>query len=341
MGVDRVVEPRGAAPQAADRLDSARPPGDAELVLEVDLLSLDATSHRQIRESCESDPMRMADRVAEIVSARGKMHNPVTGSGGVLVGRVSEVGGAYPRDALDGVDALEPGDRVVPLASLSLIPLALDEVGPVQAASPHIPVRGRAILPPIVPWSRVPDDLPHTLVVSALDVYGAPSHTHALAKTGARVTVIGAGRAGLLCAAAARDATGNATRVTVVDVREDSLANAQAAIPGVRAVRADATDPLATAAALADAGAAEADLTLLVVNQGRCELAAVLATAPHGVVVLFSMAASLTAAALGAEGVASTARLLVGNGYAPDRGTYALDLLYRDERLRAHFARLA
>ena len=61
MGVDRVVEPRGAAPQAADRLDPARPPGDAELVLEVDLLSLDATSHRQIRESCDSDPMRMAE----------------------------------------------------------------------------------------------------------------------------------------------------------------------------------------------------------------------------------------------------------------------------------------
>jgi L-erythro-3,5-diaminohexanoate dehydrogenase len=229
----------------------------------------------------------------------------------------------------------------VPLASLSLIPLTLREVGPVQAASPHIPVRGRAILPPIVPWARVPDDLSLDVAISALDVYGAPSHTRTLATRGGRVTVIGAGRAGVLSAAAAREVTGDAAHVTVVDVREDTLANADAAVPGVRTVRADATDALATAAALADAGAGEADLTLLVVNQGRCELAAVLATAPGGVVVLFSMAASLTAAALGAEGVASTARLLVGNGYAADHGTYALDLLRGDERLRTHFARLA
>jgi L-erythro-3,5-diaminohexanoate dehydrogenase len=335
LGVDRVIVPKGAAPQAADRLDCGSPPGEAELMLEVDFLNLDATSHRQIRESCESDAARMADRIAEIVSARGKMHNPVTGSGGVLVGRVAEVGPAYP------TDGLEFGDRVVPLASLSLIPLTLDEVGPLEPDSPQIPVRGRAILPPVVPWSRVPDDLPLAAVVAALDVYGAPSHTRALAATEARVTIIGAGRAGLLSAAAAGEATGDAARVTVIDVREDALANVQAAVPGVRTVRADATDALATAAALTDAGAGEADLTLLVVNQGRCELAAVLATASDGVVVLFSMAASLTAAALGAEGVASTARLLVGNGYAPDHGTYALDLLRRDERLRAIFERLA
>ena len=337
LGVDRVIEPHRAAPQVADRLDPSRPPGEAELVLEVDFLNLDATSHRQIREACDSDPVRMADRIAEIVATRGKMHNPVTGSGGVLVGRVARVGHAYPPEQL----APAPGDRIVPLASLSLIPLTLAEVGPLEPESPQIPVRGRAILPPIVPWSRVPDDLPLAVVVSALDVYGAPSHTRELATPGARVTVIGAGRAGLLSAAAAREASGDAANVTVVDVRGDTLANVQAAVPGVRAVRADATDALAMAAALSDAGAGEADLTLLVVNQGRCELAAVLATAPGGVVVLFSMAASLTAAALGAEGVASTARLLVGNGYAPDQGTYALDLLRRDERLRTHFARLA
>jgi L-erythro-3,5-diaminohexanoate dehydrogenase len=76
LGVDRVIEPLGAAPQAADRLDSGLSPGEAELVIEVEFLNLDATSHRQIREACDADPLRMADRIAEIVSARGKMHNP-------------------------------------------------------------------------------------------------------------------------------------------------------------------------------------------------------------------------------------------------------------------------
>jgi L-erythro-3,5-diaminohexanoate dehydrogenase len=334
LGADRVIEPRGAAPQAADRLDAARAPSDYELLLDAELLNLDATSHRQIREECDSDPDRMAERIAEIVATRGKMHNPVTGSGGILLGRAAQIGARYP------ADGLVLGERVVVLASLSLIPLVLDRVGPVDPDSPQVPVSGRAILAPIVPWSRTPDDLSLPVVVSALDVYGAPSHTRALVSPGARVTILGAGRAGLLSAAAAREATGGDCAVTVLDVREDALANVSAALPGVRTLWADATDPLATYAALRDAGAENADLTLLVVNQPRCELAAILATAPDGVVVFFSMAASLTAAALGGEGVASTARLLVGNGYAPDHGRYALDLLRRDERLRTHFAQL-
>lgn len=334
LGVDRVIDPPRAAPQAAARLDAARPHGSAELVLDAEMLNLDATSHRQIREACDGDAARIAAHIAAIVSTRGKMHNPVTGSGGIVVGRVADIGPDYPGDGV------AQGERIVPLASMSLIPLVLEDVGPIDPDSPQIPVRGRAILPPVIPWSRVPEDLPLGVVVSALDVYGAPSHTRALASPGMRVTVIGAGRAGLLAAAAASEATGDVGHVTVVDVEERMLDNALGALPGVRTVRADATDPLSTYAALREADAPDADLTLLVVNQPGCEVASVLATAPDGIVVLFSMAASLTAAALGAEGVASTARLLVGNGYAPDHGTYALDLLRSDDRLREHFARL-
>ena len=55
-------------------------------------------------------------------------------------------------------------------------------------------------------------------------------------------------------------------------------------------------------------------------------------------VVIFSMATSFTKAALGAEGMASAARMLVGSGYAPDRGAYALELLSRDHRLERALA---
>ena len=332
LGADRVIEPPGVAPQAADRLDAARPMGVSELLLEAELLNLDATSHRQIRDTCHANPERMAERVAEIVAARAKMHNPVTGSGGILVGRVADIGPGYP------TDDLAVGARIVPLASLSLIPLALESIGAVKPDSPQIPVRGRATLRAIVPYSHVPEDLPLAAVVSALDVYGVASHTRALASPGVSVTVFGAGRAGLLAVAAARDA--GAASVAVVDVRDDALTNARAALPEVSTVWADAADPLATCAALREAGVDNADLTLLVVNEPRCELAAILATAHDGTVVFFSMAATLTGAALSGEGVASTARLLVGSGYAPDRRSYALELLRRDERLLTHFAQL-
>jgi L-erythro-3,5-diaminohexanoate dehydrogenase len=86
--------------------------------------------------------------------------------------------------------------------------------------------------------------------------------------------------------------------------------------------------------ALEEAGLSRADLTVVVVNATDCEAAAILLTADHGLVLFFSMATSFTKAALGADGLASSARMLIGSGYAPDRGAYALELVGRDERLQ-------
>jgi hypothetical protein len=46
------------------------------------------------------------------------------------------------------------------------------------------------------------------------------------------------------------------------------------------------------------------------------------------------MATSFSAAALAADGVSSSVRMLIGSGYTPDRGAYALDLVRRSEPLR-------
>src|SRR5918911_2955715 len=92
LGADRVLSPAGALPQAADRLDASGPVRPYELEVAVERLCLDSTSHRNIRERAGGDPAAMAARIAEIVAARGKMHNPETESGGILVGTVSAIG---------------------------------------------------------------------------------------------------------------------------------------------------------------------------------------------------------------------------------------------------------
>src|SRR5688572_16397415 len=121
LGVDRVLDPAGALPQPAARLDSSAPVRPLEFELAVDRLCLDATSFRSIRAGADADPERMAARVLEIVAARGKMHNPETDSGGVPLGTVAEVGAGYE-------DGPAVGGRVVGLASLTLTPLRLDEI---------------------------------------------------------------------------------------------------------------------------------------------------------------------------------------------------------------------
>jgi len=59
-------------------------------------------------------------------------------------------------------------------------------------------------------------------------------------------------------------------------------------------------------------------------------------------VIFFSMATSLSAAALGAEGLAGDVTLRIGNGYAAGHAAYALDVLRGSPAVRAMFeARLA
>src|SRR4051795_2340531 len=119
IGLHRVVEPAGVLPQAAWRLDPSPAIYDDEVRIAVERLNLDAASFRQLRESTESPAALRAD-VLRIVGERGKMHNPVTGSGGMLVGLVDEVG---PRSTL----GLTPGQRVATLVSLTLTPLEIHD----------------------------------------------------------------------------------------------------------------------------------------------------------------------------------------------------------------------
>ena len=59
-------------------------------------LNLDAASFRQLSEKHGGDGDAVRAEVLEIIATRGKMQNPVTGSGGMLIGTVEEVGPASP-----------------------------------------------------------------------------------------------------------------------------------------------------------------------------------------------------------------------------------------------------
>src|SRR5918997_2020270 len=210
LGADRVLAPAGALPQPAERLDASGPVRRYELEVAVERLCLDSTSFRNIRERAGGEPDRMAARIVEIVEARGKMHNPETDSGGVALGTVTEVGERYGAPP-------QVGQRIVTLASLTLTPLRLDEVVWVDPGDPQVEVRGTAYVCDRSAWGPVPEDLPVETVLELYDVYGAGSLTRTLAPSAGTVCVLGAGHAGKLALAAARDAMDGGT-VVAVDV---------------------------------------------------------------------------------------------------------------------------
>lgn len=328
LGTRRVLEPPGALPQAALRLDAELPLQPYEAELAVDMLAVDSTSFRQLVQSCDRDPGRVGEAITQIVAERGKLHNPVTGSGGILTGTLSAVGSEYR-------DAPPIGARVISLASLTLTPLRLAAVGRVDPASPHVPVIGTAYLPWTAPLAPYPDDIGLEAALAALDVCNAASQTRSLIDEQTRtVLVLGGGHGGLLALAAGRDRLAPGSRLVLIDADERICRRARELELCDLALSLDLRDAVGASNDLEAAGVPRADLTVVVVNASDCEAAALLLTADRGTVLFFSMATSFTKAALGSEGMASTARMVIGSGYVPDRGAYALELVRRDERLQ-------
>lgn len=327
-GTHRVIEPRGSLPQPAWRLDNQSEPLENEILVDVQTLNVDSASFHQISESVGGDLERIAAAILEIAAQRGKLQNPVTGSGGVLIGTVRQVGAALQTD-------LVPGDRIVTLVSLSLTPLKLEAIHAIRPATDQVDVTGTAILFETGLYAKLPSDIPDTLALAVLDVCGAPAQTARLTKPGATVLILGGGgKSGLLCSYVARRA--GAARVIAFEYSEAALDRARKLGAATEYIQGDARDALAVMRAVGE----KADLTLSLVNVPGAELSAILATKPQGMVYFFSMATSFSAAALGAEGVGSPVDMLVGNGYYPGHAALTLDLLRESPELRAMFTEL-
>jgi L-erythro-3,5-diaminohexanoate dehydrogenase len=333
VGLHRVLAPSGVLPQAAERLDTRHELWPDEVRIRVERLNLDAASFRQLERTHDGDGDRVRQAVLDVVAARGKMQNPETGSGGMLVGTVEEVGPASPL-------GLRVGDRVTTLVSLTLTPLVIEDgLERWDGRSEQVPADGYAVLFGRSIVAVIPDDLPAELSLSVMDVCGAPALTaRVVGEYAAPVVAVigGAGKSGSLSLAAAK-AAGAARTIGVVPHQGEADLLTDAAVADVVAV-ADARDPVALSRAVEEAGG-PADVTIVCVDVPGCEGGAILATAERGTVIFFSMATSFSAAALGAEGLAADVTMLVGNGYVPGHADLALSLLRGHAGVRSLFER--
>ena len=204
-GTHRVIEPKGVLPQPADVIDNTMEIYDNEVLIDVKTLNIDSASFTEIvRRVCdgkkpadiEGDAAEMDKvkaKMKDIVAKAGKHKNPWTGSGGMLIGTVKEIGPEYVGD-------LKVGDKIATLVSLSLTPLVIDEIHEMRPTIDQVDITGQAILFQSGIYAKLPDDMPEGLALSALDVAGAPAQAAKLVKPGDNVLVIGGGgKSGLLC----------------------------------------------------------------------------------------------------------------------------------------------
>jgi L-erythro-3,5-diaminohexanoate dehydrogenase len=335
LGVHRVVEPAGAMPQNAWKLDNTPIALENEVLCDVEVLNIDSASFKQIRDACSDDPQRIGQHVYATVAERGKQHNPVTGSGGMFVGYVLKVG-----EALRGAIDLQRGDRIASLVSLTLTPLHLEAITGVDVATGRIWVRGKAILFASGLWAKLPQDIDEGVALAVLDVAGAPAQVQRMCKPGQTVVIVGAGgKSGILACAQAKARVG-ATGLVIGVAPSDRTASARMLVENGyvdRFLAADARNALELSERVASVAPQLADVVVNCVNVPGTELGSILCAKDEGTVYFFSMSTSFTAAALGAEGVGKDVTMIVGNGYAKRHAEVALQTLRDNPPIHGYF----
>ncbi|HIY17128.1 MAG TPA: L-erythro-3,5-diaminohexanoate dehydrogenase [Candidatus Intestinimonas stercorigallinarum] len=333
-GVHRVIEPKGLLTQAARKIDNTMECWSNEILCDVSALNIDSASFTQIYEACGRDLARTEGMILDIVAERGKLQNPVTGSGGMFIGTVREIG-----EDLAGKIDLKVGDRIASLVSLSLTPLKIDKIKAIHPEIDRVDVEAQAILFESGLYAKLPEDMSEALALAALDVAGAPAQTAKLVKPGDSVLILGgAGKGGMLCCCEAMKRVGPTGNVTALVVsREDADLLMDMGLCH-HAVVGSATDPVdVLEKSLAVNGGREYDLSILIVNVPACEMSAILPVRDNGTVYCFSMATDFAKAALGAEGCGKDVTMVIGNGYTKDHAAITLAELRENPRLRAYF----
>ncbi|MCR4820466.1 MAG: zinc-binding dehydrogenase [Elusimicrobiales bacterium] len=332
FGTHRVIEPKGVLPQPAlkvcNDMDSIY---DNEILVDVETLNIDSASFTQIKKACDNDEEKIKAMIMQIVGERGKMQNPVTGSGGMFRGKVIKIG-----SKLKGKIKLQEGDKIASLVSLSLTPLKIEKIIGIKPGTEQVNVQAKAIIFESGIYAKLPEDMPETLALAVLDVAGAPAQTAKLVRPGDTVVIMGAaGKSGVLCSYEARRRAGVGGKIIGITSSDRGLAAMKDYGFCHECLKLSATDAVACYEKIKEVtGGKMADVVINCVNIPNTEMASILMTRDRGTVYFFTMATSFTKAALGAEGCGRDVDMIIGNGYCKDHAEVTLNILRESEKIR-------
>ncbi len=326
-GGHRVLEPKGVLPQAALSLDVSLPIFDNEMLISVDRLQLDAASFQQLVGARHAVPVQ--DQILDIVSKRGKMHNPITNSGGVFLGKIDAVGPRHPL-----AQKIKKGEEVVSLVSLTLTPLKIEKIKAVEEKTGQVVVDGHAILFESGFLAQVPTDMNRNVVMAALDVCGAPAQVNKRVSRGMKVLIIGLGKAGR---ASAVQVERMGAKLFGIDASEEAVDWCRQNLCGTFAV-CNAADGLSTFEWAQKVTSGQMmDLVINTASLEGTEMGSILAGREGGEVLFFGMNTSFQKAILGAEGVGKNVELVIGNGFVPGHAELMLGLVKSHQPLKKWF----
>ena len=348
-GFHRVLSPKGQPPQSAWSLDASLPIHPHEILIKVDQLHLDSTSFRQLYENARHDVDSVQKAVLALVEERGKMHNPITNSGGMLLGEVIEMGSNYHRFPF------HRGDRIASLVSLTLTPLHLDQILNIDPSNGQMKVKGHAIFFESSLLTLMPSDLPESVALAIFDICGAPALVKKHCQKNQQILLVGAGKSAKLSAAALREVFQNKIFIAALDSSKEalqemqdldlvdevfvcdatSLVGAQRELVHVVPTNEGLMNHAPTSKAFFDLPLSNRfDRVINLTNVPGTEMLSLLAVKEFGTVLFFGMATQFSKAVLGLEGIGKDAHLLMGSGYTQGHAEDAIELVRKNIKLK-------
>jgi L-erythro-3,5-diaminohexanoate dehydrogenase len=332
FGTHRVIEPQGLLPQAADMLDNTVDIWANEILIDVIALQPTASAFQTLKAKCGSDTNRIKEEILRIVESKGKFQDPVTKSGGMLIGRIKEIG-----DALIDKVEVKKGDLVATLVSLSLTPLKLHEVTEINLDTEQVFCKADAVLFESGIFTKIPDDLGEKLSLAIMDIAGAPAQVAMNARPGDIVVVLGAGKAGLLCLAEAKKRVAPHGIVVCLECVKSQCEMVEELGLADIVIQTDGQKPLDTYNKyIAKMDNRLADFAVNTVNVANTELSSILVTKDTGKVFFFSMSTDFVKASLGAEGAKKYVMMIMGSGYYPGHDQIAFNTVRENPLLHEY-----
>lgn len=135
--------------------------------VDIHKIHIEGTSFKQICLEANDNDERIKQKIMDIVIRRGKLHNPVTDTGGLFYGTVSEIGSEY-----GNVLKLKPGDEIICNTSMASVPVSIDKVVAIDRAFGQVDVEGYAIVYDKIPVVQKSDDVNLSLLLYALNESG-------------------------------------------------------------------------------------------------------------------------------------------------------------------------
>lgn len=328
-GNHRSLEPKSAFPNFAWKVDNSMNLFDNEILVKVSLINIDGDSFKQIYVECEGNKDKISKKILDIIELRGKLHNPITGTGGTLYGEITKIG-----TKAEGNFSI--GDKVISLSSLTITPIKINKIINIDSHFGQIEVDGYAILFSSGPLMKVSEDIPLKLLLSVLDEAGAPIQTYNLTNPNYNIAIIGAsGELGLMCGFAARkklESSGRIIGIRSINGNKSFKAEVQDVFDDI--YYCDIMKPLET---LSHIKKHEKDFDLVIncTTTLGSEILSLLLVKEFGTIYLSTLGSNYKSLSSTAEGMSKDVNIIGYKGFSKNHASFTINLL-KDYPLLAH-----